>query len=171
MTYTTETLRRVDAIADLLCKRSNIGKRITRTKLAALVSTPTMRVNAQHVTVLFPEITKRVAEIAEERGETLYVNRPIQKTGYSIAVTRKPYVAVLSHYTREKGILTMLRNDQDDHTLRAMMFSGDRDVERYSTRVLDRGQDYIVSFERSEADIDMMIDSILSEWRDLPVIA
>jgi hypothetical protein len=108
------------------------------------------------ITKYFAALGDRVEYGNAERENPFYLVRPIAWTQYRIAVVNSPEYAFLAVYLREKGLATMVRNDQADKVLETLAQQADRNLSRSADRSLVRRQNFLLSYDvtaQSDAEL------------------
>jgi hypothetical protein len=113
-------------------------------------------ITTQFITKYFAAMGRRVEYGNAERENPFYLVRPVAWTQYRIAVVNSPEYAFLAVYLREKGLATMVRNDQADKVLETLALRADRHLSRSADRSLMRRQNFLLSYDvtaQSDAEL------------------
>ena len=169
--YQEREMLTVQRVARFMCRRTNVGRRITRHDLARAVSTEELPISAARITALIPKIEIAVADIGAERAQELWLARPTKFNDYGLAVTSIPFDAMLGAIQRQKNNVARASKDSlDGANLQRLTRCGDREVERQSQRFYDSLTLLVSQWDRQEEAVYALEEALLSSWHELPWI-
>jgi hypothetical protein len=160
---------KVSHVAEALA-RPLYGYRMPRADFRAWMEVKGNSFSLRWMTTNYTDIEVNVHNILAEDGRIGFLNRPISRTDWQIAVLEQPWAAAFSENERIANEMTRMRSAVvANSTRRHLAEAGDVRFSPVFQRAVDLDEDHVASYDRTKGRYEQIASEMISEFFKAPI--